>query len=118
MYRAASASDLAGFDALVAPGFYAYDGGMRLEGDALMKAVMQYQAKGVGFVWTVQDPDVHVFCDHAWIAYVNKGSIQMSASTPAVPTTWLESAELQKIGGTWKLVFFHSTRVEPPPAST
>jgi hypothetical protein len=118
MYAAATARSLAGFDAVIAPGFYAYDGGVRYDGDALMKDVMQYQAKGVTFVWTVTQPDVHIDCNVAWISYVNSGSIQMSPTSPALPTTWLESANLRRINGTWKLVFFQSTRVPPPAPPT
>jgi hypothetical protein len=111
MYKAATVDDLAGFQALVVPGFYAYDGGTRYDGDALMTMVMQYHKKGARFVWSVTEPDVHVHCDEAWIAYVNRGSIQFSPDTAAVPMVWLESAELQRQSGGWKLVFFHSTRV-------
>jgi hypothetical protein len=116
MYKAATADDLAGFDALLAPGFYAYDGGTRYDANALMKLVMQYHARGARFVWSVTEPDVHINCDEAWIAYVNQGSIQFTPDSPATPQTWLESAVLQRQSGTWKLVFLHSTRVEPPKA--
>lgn len=114
MYAAASASDLAKFDTLLAPGFYAYDGGVRYDGDALMKLILQYQAKGVTLVWNVTQPDIHISCNIAWIAYVNTGSIKMSPTSPTVPTTWLESAVLRRDTATWKLVFFQSTRVPPP----
>ncbi len=114
MYAAASASDLAKFDTLLAPGFYAYDGGVRYDGDALLKLVIQYQAQGVAFVWNVTQPDVHISCNMAWISYVNTGSVKMSPTSPTVPTTWLESAVLHREAATWKLVFFHSTRVPPP----
>ena len=114
MYAAASASDLAQFHALLAPGFYAYDGGVRYDGDAIMKLIMQYQAKDAVFVWNVTQPEVHISCNMAWIAYVNSGSIKMSPTSPTVPTTWLESAVLKREAATWKLVFFHSTRVPPP----
>jgi len=112
LYKAAAADDLAGFNAVVAPGFYAFDGGTRFDGDAIMKAIGQYHAKGVRFVWTVTQPDVHVHCDEAWIAYVNQGSIQMKPDSAPIPTTWVESAVLERKSGGWKLVFFHSTRVE------
>lgn len=111
MYTAAMARDLARFDTLLAPGFYAFDDGERFDGDAVMKNVMTYQAKGVVFVWSVTQPDVHVHCDQAWIAYVNKGSIQMNPHSTPIPTTWLEAADLKRIDGSWKLVFFQSTRV-------
>lgn len=116
MYAAATADDLARFEALVLPGFYAYDNGVRFNGDAVMKMVTSYHAKGAKFVWTVTQPDVHMHCDTAWIAYVNTGSIQTSADQAPVPTTWLESATLERRNGTWKLAFLHSTRVPAPAA--
>jgi hypothetical protein len=85
MYKAATADDLAGFDALLAPGFYAFDGGTRYDANAIMKLVMQYHARGARFVWTVTEPDVHINCDEAWIAYVNQGSIQLAPDSPATP---------------------------------
>jgi hypothetical protein len=111
MYAAASAGDRPKVDSYFAPGFYMFDGGQRFDGDAIMDAMATYRAKGVKFVWTVTQPDVHIHCDHAWIAYINKGSIQMSPDAAPIPTTWLESADLERRDGGWKLVFFQSTRV-------
>ena len=112
MYAAATADDLAKFNSVRTAGFYAYANGTRFDGDALMKLVMDFHAKGVKFVWTVTKPEVHVRCNEAWIAYVNNGSIQMNASEAPMPMSWLESAVLERQNGVWKLQFFHSTRVE------
>jgi ketosteroid isomerase-like protein len=110
MYAAAQKDDLEGFHAVVTPGFYAFDNGQRFEGDALMRLIIDLHGQGAKAVWTVTQPDVHINGNYAWISYVNVGSFQMSATSPVVPTTWLESATLEK-QGTWKIAFFHSTRV-------
>jgi hypothetical protein len=84
MYAAATVDDLVKFHTVATPDFYAFDGGQRYDGDALMNMVKSYHEKGVVFVWTV-------------------------AGTH--PTTWLESAMLEKQAGAWRIHFFHSTRV-------
>lgn len=115
MYAAAQKDDLNAFHAVVTPDFYAFDGGTRFEGDALMRLIITLHAKGAKAVWTVTQPDVHISGDHAWIAYLNVGSLQMSADAPVVPMQWLESATLVKQNGQWKIEFFHSTRVPAGP---
>lgn len=118
MYAAVTARDIQKLDSYFAPGFYMFDNGQRFESDSIMKTIDSLYDKGYVFVWTVTQPDVHIDCNHAWIAYVNQGSIRIKDG-PVHPTTWLESANLERIHGAWKLVFFQSTRVpEPaPPAS-
>jgi hypothetical protein len=115
MYAAAQKDDLDGFHAVTTTGFYAFDGGTRFEGDALMRLIIALHAKGAKAVWTVTQPDVHISGDHAWIAYLNVGSLKMSADAPVVPMQWLESATLAKQNGQWKIEFFHSTRVPAGP---
>jgi hypothetical protein len=110
MYDAATIDDLKKFESVVAPGFYMYDNGQRFESDAIMKMIAAQHARGAKYVWTVTQPDVHVYCDEAWIAYVNDGSVQPGAAAPVTPMKWLESAVLRREGGAWKVVFFHSTR--------
>jgi hypothetical protein len=110
MYDAATTDDLKKFDSVTAPGFYMYDNGQRFERDAIMKLIIAQHAKGAKYVWTVTQPDVHVSCDEAWIAYVNDGSVQPGPDAAAMPMKWLESAVLRREDGTWKIVFFHSTR--------
>jgi ketosteroid isomerase-like protein len=115
MYAAAEKGDIEAFHALVTPGFYAYDNGERFDGDALIRMVIDLEAKGAKAVWTVTKPDVHISGNDAWIAYTNVGSLRMSPAAPVVPVEWLESATLERQRGKWKIAFFHSTRV---PAET
>jgi ketosteroid isomerase-like protein len=112
MYAMAMKNDVAGFDALIAPGFYMYDNGKRFDGDEIMTKVMPEQyKKGYRYFWSVQEPVVEVDCNTAWITYVNKGSVTMPDGTKA-DMSWLESAVLEKRNGRWLLRFFHSTRAE------
>ena len=113
VYRAAAADDLAAFQGLILPGFYAYDGGLRFPGDSLMRYLMAAHATGDVLIWSVDEPDVHLGCEEAWIAYVNRGSIK-HGDAPPVPVSWLESANLRKVDGVWKLAFFHSARAPAP----
>jgi ketosteroid isomerase-like protein len=109
MYAAATNDDLDKFHTVAAPDFYAFDGGKRYDGDALMKMVRSFHDSGKVFVWTVTDPHVEATCDLAWITYINRGS--MRDATGTLPLAWLESAVLEKQAGTWRIRFFHSTRV-------
>jgi ketosteroid isomerase-like protein len=108
MFAAATADDLAKFRAVTVPDFYAFDAGGRFTGDALMDLIKTAHAAGKAYVWTVNEPEVHIYGDIAWITYVNHGSIKDAAGTKGV--TWLESAVLQKEKGIWRIHFFHSTR--------
>ncbi len=118
MFAAAAVDDFAKLNALVMPGFFAFDGGKRYESmDALMTAVKAEQDQGVKLVWKVTKPQVTVECDNAWIAYLNDGSVQMPGASAPKPQQWLESAVMKKQDGMWKLVFVHSTRVSMAPAS-
>lgn len=109
MYVAATADDLPKFNTVASPEFYAFDGGKRFTGDALMALIARLHAAGSVYVWRVTEPEVHVHGDLAWITYVNRGSIQDASGTK--PLTWLESAILRKEQGRWRIRFFHSTRV-------
>jgi hypothetical protein len=109
-YAAATADDLQKFHTVVTPTFYAYDGGVRYEGDALMTLVKKAHDAGKIYVWTITDPQVHLTCDAALITYVNKGTTTDSTGTKN--RTWLESAFMQKSAGVWKILFFHSTTVQ------
>ena len=109
MYVAATNDDLALFHRVAAADFYAFDGGHRFSADELMGLIQSAHKAGQRYVWTVQEPDVHLACNDAWIAYRNRGSVQDESGTKDV--TWLESAFLHKEAGVWKIQFFHSTRV-------
>jgi Domain of unknown function (DUF4440) len=116
VYEAAAQDDLTKFHAVVAPGFYLYEAGKRLDGDKIMSLIRSARAQGKRYEWNVTEPDVHVIGDTAWIAYVNQGSITDQSGTTAV--MWLESAFLQRTGGVWKIDFMHSTRVPAGPPSS
>jgi hypothetical protein len=109
MYAAISVDDGARLNATIfAPGFYAYDGGKRFSGPELVALIAGAHKAGKAYVWMVQEPDVHVACDRAWIAYVNRGSV--TDASGVLPVTWLESAVLKFDGTRWRIEFFHSTR--------
>jgi hypothetical protein len=113
MYVAATNDDLAKFHEVTAPGFLAFDGGMRFGGEELMALVGKLHASGKVFHWEVTQPEVHIDGAMAWIDYVNQGWVEdASGRTEA---TWLESAVLRKENGDWRIVFLHSTRVPAPP---
>jgi hypothetical protein len=108
IFAAAHEADEAGFADLITPGYYMYDGGKRFDGTALMGLIKAAYAEGRRFEWNVTEPDIHVSGDTAWVAWVNRGAVIDATGTKAI--TWLESANLEKIGGRWKLAFVHSTR--------
>jgi ketosteroid isomerase-like protein len=107
-FAAATADDLDKLHSVTTPDFYAFDAGGRFTRDALMDLIKAAHAAGKVYVWTVNEPEVHISGDMAWITYVNRGSIKDASGTKDV--TWLESAVLQKEKGAWRIHFFHSTR--------
>jgi ketosteroid isomerase-like protein len=109
MFIAAANDDLAYFNTVAAPDFYAFDGGKRYTADSLMKLIRKLHADGSVYVWTVTNPEVHVSGDIAWITYVNRGSVKNTSGKKNV--AWLESAVLRKEAGSWRIHFFHSTSV-------
>ncbi len=108
VFVAAGADDLEKFHAVTTGDFYAYDNGMRFDGDALMQAIQKQHAAGYVYEWNVTQPEVHIAGDVAWVTYINKGSVKNRAGTQQV--TWLESVVLEKKGGKWRIHFVHSTR--------
>src|SRR6186713_2177309 len=71
-YAAATADDVDKLHAVTSPDFYAFDAGGRFTRDALMDLIKAAHAAGKVYVWTVNEPHVHVSGDVAWIAYVNR----------------------------------------------
>jgi ketosteroid isomerase-like protein len=112
MFNALQTEDAAKMNSIVAPDFYAFEGGNRLNGEAMMGLMKTLHAAGKHYEWSVTQPDIHISGDTAWIAYVNDGSI--TDASGRVNQQWLESAFLEKRAGTWKIVFAHSTRVPRP----
>ena len=80
-FAAATADDLDKLHAVTAPDFYAFDAGGRFTRDALMDLIKAAHAAGKVYVWTVNEPEVHISGDIAWITYVNHGSITDAAGT-------------------------------------
>jgi ketosteroid isomerase-like protein len=109
MYAAAAADDLAKFHSVATPDFYAFDGGTRYDGDALMNRGKSLHDKGMVFVWSVTQPHVESDCHLAWITYINRGSIKEASGTKDL--SWLEFAVLEKQADGWRIRFFSSTRV-------
>ncbi len=70
VFAAASADDLGKFHAVTTKDFYAYDNGMRFDGDALMQAIQKQHAAGYVYEWNVTQPQVHVAGNVAWITYI------------------------------------------------
>lgn len=108
MFAAATTDDLAKFHSVATLDFYAFDNGKRFVGDELMQLIKTAHASGAVYEWHVTEPQVHVSGNTAWIAYVNRGSVQNAAGKKDM--TWLESAFLRKENGSWHIAFLHSTR--------
>ena len=111
MFDALSHDDEAQLRKILAPDFYAFDGGRRFDGMALSKRLKAGHASGRLYRWSVTRPDVHIACDTAWIAYVNEGSVGTASAMR--PQTWLESATLRYADRRWQIAFLHSTIVTP-----
>ena len=109
MYVALQKDDLAKFQTVTSPNFYAFDGGKRFSGDELMAFVKNLHAAGKIYVWKVTEPEVHIDGTTAWITYVNRGSLEDKSGKQNL--SWLESAVLRKQNGAWLIQFLHSTRV-------
>jgi hypothetical protein len=109
MYVALTQEDTDQLRAVTTPDFYAFDGGEKMTGDELMALIRSLHAGGKIFVWTVTEPKVRIEDAVAWITYLNRGSVQDAAGKKDV--NWLESAVLLKESGSWRIQFFHSTRV-------
>lgn len=96
---------------LFAPGFYAFDGGKRFQGDELLQLVLKLHKSGVVIRWNLGPIDVHVSGDLAWAAWENHGSAGVPPAEK--PVAWQESAVLKRENGAWRFVFLHSNRVDP-----
>jgi hypothetical protein len=109
MYVALTNEDTAQLRAVITSDFYTFDGGQKFTGDEFMALIKSLHAAGKTFVWTVPEPTVRIQGTVAWITYLNRGHVQDAAGKKDV--SWLESAVLLKDAGTWRIQFFHSTRV-------
>jgi ketosteroid isomerase-like protein len=109
LFASLAADDIPKLHTIIAPDFYAFDAGARFTGDALIDLIKKAHAAGKVYVWTVNEPEVHIDGETAWITYLNRGSIKDSSETKNV--SWLESAILRQEGGNWRIQFLHSTRM-------
>lgn len=109
MYVALQNDDLAKFQTVTSPDFYAFDAGKRFSGDELMAFVKNAHAAGKIYMWKVTAPEVHIDGTTAWITYVNRGSLEDNSGKQNL--SWLESAVLRRQNGAWRIHFLHSTRV-------
>src|SRR4051794_34007492 len=109
MFAALSAEDIPKLRSLIAPNFYAFEAGGRITGDALIDLMKKAHAAGKVYVWTINEPEVHIDGSMAWVTYINRGSIKDASETKNV--SWLESAVLRKEKDNWRIQFLHSTRV-------
>src|ERR1700722_2416279 len=111
LFEAANHDDDKLFKEVLAPNFYAFDNGKRFDGMQLPELIKAAHGAGKTYVWSVNDPEVHIACDWAWVTYTNRGSVADDSGTH--PMTWLESAVLHYQGRGWRVQFLHSTRVAP-----
>ena len=109
MFAALSAENIPKLRAVIAPDFYAFEAGGRITGDALIDLIKKAHGAGKVYAWTVNEPEVHIDGSMAWVTYINRGSIKDASGTKNV--SWLESAVLRKEKDSWRILFFHSTRV-------
>jgi hypothetical protein len=107
-FQAASRDDDKLFNEVLAPNFYAFDNGKRFDGMQLPELIKAAHVTGKTYVWSVNDPEVHIACDLAWVTYTNRGSVGDASGTQ--PMSWLESMVLHYQGQRWHIQFLHSTR--------
>jgi hypothetical protein len=60
MYAAFTTDDFAKFHSVAALDFYAFDGGKRFDGDALMQLLKTAHASGKIYIWRVTKPEVKI----------------------------------------------------------
>ena len=111
LFQAASHDDEGLFKEVLAPNFYAFDNGKRFDGMQLPELIKAAHGAGKTYVWSVNDPEVHITCDWAWVTYTNRGSVGDASGTQSM--SWLESAVLHFQGQRWHIQFLHSTRAAP-----
>lgn len=115
LFEAASHDDENLFKEILAPGFYAFDNGRRFDGMQLPQSIKAAHGAGKTYAWSVNDPEVHIACDWAWVTYTNRGSVGDASGTQSM--SWLESAVLHYQGQRWHIQFLHSTRAAPTTGS-
>jgi hypothetical protein len=108
-FKALETENQSELNSVVAPDFYIFDNGAKFDRNSIVDFIRHVHASGKQVDWNITDPDIHVFGQIAWIAYVNKGRI--SSGGTSSDQSWLESAFLEKKSGKWKVDFMQSTRI-------
>lgn len=111
LFDAASAGDKAAVNALLAPDFFAIDGGRRYDQDGFAGLVDTLRESGATMTWSVGSPQSERSCDAAWLTWDNQGTRTDEQGTRALH--WLESAVLVWQNGRWAVAMFHSTPLNP-----
>jgi len=94
---------------------YLFDGGERFTPESIAGEILDAEAAGTSFQWSVDGPESHVSCDLAWATWTNHGTFTKAAIVDH--KTWLESAVFVWADGSWKIRFFHSSPVRTPSAA-
>lgn len=107
-FRALASEDHAALEAVVDGDFQAFDAGEQMDLPRLKALVGAAISDGRAFVWRVTDPACGLDGDLAWATWRNIGGV--ASEGVLSPMTWLESANLRRMPGGWRLTFLHSTR--------
>lgn len=110
-FDALGTGDAQGFAETTTRDFYAYDVGKRFSEAELVDLIATLKAKSAVPRWSLGPIDVHLGCDTAWAAWINRGEV--GPTSARVPMVWLESANLRRVDGRWRVEFLHSTRAAP-----
>jgi hypothetical protein len=109
VFSALTVMDDKAIDSVLAPDFYAFEGGRRFDRTSLVEVIRSAVQAGKKYTWSVTQPEVHATCHLAWITYRNQGQITDGENIQNV--SWLESAVLRESHGQWLIAFLHSTRI-------
>ena len=114
LFAAAAIDDEAGFRQAVSPDFEAYDNGKIYPGLSLMTTIEGLHRAGVKIVWSVREPKVEPHGQVAFAHWINQGSVDLGKGQGPQAVVWLESADLERVGGAWRVKFLHSDRQSGP----
>lgn len=91
--------------------FYLYDVGQTMTLEDLASAVERGMANGGNRSWILSGYRVSIDGDSATVIYHNSGDV-IDAKGSRRTREWLESANLRRVDGRWRLSFLHSTGIK------
>lgn len=91
--------------------FYLYDVGMTMTLEDLAGAVEKGMAKGGNRRWILSNYKVSINGDSATVIYRNSGDVVDEKGSRRT-REWLESANLRRVDGHWRLSFLHSSAIK------